>query len=77
MKKGEYGIFKLFNISYKILMKMDISKKDKAAVLKALYDFSKPVGLGILSYQTDKMDIKTVRIMVKRLSFFNTSEVAL
>ena len=45
-------------------MSIDISKKDKAAVLKALYDFSKPIGLGILSFQSDKMDIKTARRLV-------------
>ncbi len=36
-------------------MKIDISKADKAEVLAALYNSSKPLGMGILQFQAQDM----------------------
>lgn len=40
---------------------MDIAKLDKAAVLAALYNNSRPLGMGILHYDPAPMTVKAAR----------------
>lgn len=43
---------------------VDISDLDKAEVLKALYDHSQPLGLGILHWTPAPMDIEEARTII-------------
>lgn len=45
-------------------MKIDISKKDKAAVFKALYDYAKPKGMGMFMYKPGDISIEQAREIV-------------
>ena len=51
-------------------MKIDISKKDKAAVFKALYDYAKPKGMGMFMYKPGDISIDVAReIVAETLNF--------
>lgn len=52
-------------------MKIDISKLEKAQVLKALYDNSRPLGMGFLHFNPAPMPIETARDLVKDQSYFD------
>jgi len=40
---------------------IDISKMDKAEVLAALYNASRPLGMGMLHYTPEEMDVEEAR----------------
>ncbi len=46
---------------------IDISKKDKADVLAALYNFAKPVGMGIIQYDPTPMTKETAQYVLEKL----------
>ena len=50
---------------------MDISGLDKAAVLAALYNASRPVGLGILSHDPAPMTIGEARALIGEDSYID------
>ncbi len=52
-------------------MKIDISKKDKAEVLVALYNASRPIGLGYLEYDPTPMRIEEARSLLERQTYFD------
>jgi len=45
-------------------MKIDISKKDKAAVFKALYDYANPKGMGMFFNKPGDISIEQAREIV-------------
>ncbi len=47
------------------MAKVDISKKDKARVLQALYNHARPVGMGYLHYVPGDMDIEVARELIR------------
>ena len=50
---------------------IDISKKDKAEVLAALYNNSKPLGLGMLHFTPDEMTIDEARELLEVTTYFD------
>ena len=52
-------------------MVIDISKKDKAAVLAALYNSSRPLGLGFLHFNPAPMTLEEARELLKFSSYFD------
>ena len=52
-------------------MKIDISRKDKAQVLAALYNASRPIGLGFLQYDPTPMTVEEARELLKQTTYFD------
>ena len=52
-------------------MKIDISKKDKAEVLAALYNASHPLGLGFLQYDPTPMTVEEARKLLSETTYFD------
>ncbi len=52
-------------------MKIDISRKDKAQVLAALYNASHPLGLGFLHYDPTPMTAEEARELLKQTTYFD------
>ena len=52
-------------------MTIDISKKDKAEVLAALYNASHPQGLGILHYDPTPMSAHEAREFLAQTTYFD------
>lgn len=52
-------------------MKIDISKKDKAEVLAALYNASHPLGLGMLHFDPTPMTTEEARELLSRTTYFD------
>ena len=52
-------------------MIIDISKKDKAEVLAALYNSSKPLGLGFLHYEPNPMSVEEARFFLSKNTYFD------
>ena len=52
-------------------MRIDISKKDKAEVLAALYNASKPVSRGWMQFNSMPMSVEEARILLERTSYFD------
>ena len=52
-------------------MIIDISKKDRAAVLAALYNASRPLGLGFLQYDPTPMTIEDARELLEFTTYFD------
>lgn len=50
---------------------IDISKLDKAEVLAALYNHSKPLGLGLIHYDPNPMSVEEARFLLKEQSYFD------
>ena len=50
---------------------MDISKLDKAAVLAALYNASKPQGMGFLHYEPGPMTVEEARELLLEQTYFD------
>lgn len=48
---------------------IDISNKDKAEVLAALYNHSKPIGMGIVQYDPTPMTIEVARMALKKMGY--------
>lgn len=48
---------------------IDISNKDKAEVLAALYNHSKPIGMGITQYDPTPMTVEVARIVLEKLGY--------
>ncbi len=48
---------------------IDISNKDKAEVLAALYNHSKPVGMGIVQYDPTPMTVDIARMVLKKMGY--------
>lgn len=52
-------------------MKIDISKKDKAEVLAALYNASRPLGLGFLHFDPTPMTVEEARELLSETTDFD------
>lgn len=52
-------------------MAIDISKKDKAEVLAALYNASKPLGLGYLHFDPRPMSKEEARQLLAETTYFD------
>lgn len=52
-------------------MIIKIEKKDKAEILAALYNASKPLGMGILHYDPTPMTIEEARELLKHQTYFD------
>lgn len=52
-------------------MLIDISKKDKAEVLAALYNASHPLGLGFLQYDPTPMTADEARKLLAETTYFD------
>ena len=52
-------------------MQIDISKKDKAEVLAALYNASHPLGFGRLLYDPNPMSIEEARMFLQETMEFD------
>ena len=52
-------------------MTIDISKKEKVAVLKALYDAAPPKGLGIYAYKATPLSIKGAEHLLSQTKMFD------
>ncbi len=50
---------------------IDISKLDKAEVLAALYNASKPQGMGFLHFDPTPMKTEEARELLKQLNYFD------
>ena len=50
---------------------IDISKLDKADVLCALYNNSKPLGLGIIHFTPEDMEKSEAEILVNKYTYFD------
>ena len=48
---------------------IDISNKDKAEVLAALYNHSKPIGMGIVQYDPTPMTVDIARIVLQKMGY--------
>lgn len=48
---------------------IDISNKDKAEVLAALYNHSKPIGMGIVQYDPVPMTIEVARMLLEKMGY--------
>lgn len=48
---------------------IDISSKDKAEVLAALYNHAKPIGMGIVQYDPTPMTIEVARIVLEKMGY--------
>lgn len=48
---------------------VDISNKDKAEVLAALYNNSKPIGMGIVQYDPTPMTVETARMVIENMGY--------
>ena len=62
---GEYGVTV---ISRDVV---DISNKDKAEVLSALYNYSHPTGAGVLDYDPSPMSVEEAKELLKEGSYFD------
>ena len=49
---------------------IDISHKDKAEVLAALYNHSKPIGMGIAHYDPTPMSVDVARMLLKQRGYY-------
>ena len=52
-------------------MKIDISRKNKAEILVALYNASRPLGMGIYDYTPIPMTIEEARGYLKKDTYFH------
>ena len=50
---------------------IDISRKDPAAVLVALYNASKPLGMGILQFTPGNMSLEEARHLLAQSRYFD------
>lgn len=50
---------------------IDISKKDKAAVLAALYNHARPQGMGFFQYDPTPMGVEQARELLKNGTYFD------
>jgi len=50
---------------------MDIKGLDKSEILKALYDNSRPLGLGFLQYKSEPISIEECRELLKKWDHFD------
>lgn len=50
---------------------IDISNKDKAAVLAALYNNSKPLGMGRLQFDPAPMTVEEARVELQTETYFD------
>ena len=48
---------------------IDISNKDKAEVLAALYNHSKPIGMGIVQYDPTPMTVEVARMVLEKMGY--------
>lgn len=48
---------------------IDISNKDKAEVLAALYNHSKPIGMGIVQYDPTPMTVEVARMVLEEMGY--------
>lgn len=48
---------------------IDISNKDKAEVLAALYNHSKPIGMGIVQYDPTPMTVEIARMVLEKMGY--------
>lgn len=48
---------------------VDISNKDKAEVLAALYNYSKPIGMGIVQYDPTPMTVEVARMILEKKGY--------
>lgn len=48
---------------------IDISNKDKAEVLAALYNHSKPIGMGIIQYDPTPMTVEVARMVLEKMGY--------
>lgn len=48
---------------------IDISNKDKAEVLAALYNHSKPLGMGLLQYDPTPMTVEVARMVLEKMGY--------
>lgn len=48
---------------------VDISNKDKAEVLAALYNHSKPIGMGIVQYDPTPMTVEIARMVLEKMGY--------
>lgn len=48
---------------------IDISNKDKAEVLAALYNHSKPIGMGIIQYDPTPMTVEIARKVLENMGY--------
>ena len=65
VNEGEYGVTV---ISRDVV---DISNKDKAEVLAALYNYSHPTGAGVLDYDPSPMSVEEAKELLKEGSYFD------
>lgn len=49
---------------------IDISNKDKAEVLAALYNYSKPIGMGIVQYDPTPMTVEVARMVLEKMGYY-------
>lgn len=49
---------------------IDISNKDKAEVLAALYNHSKPIGMGIAQYDPRPMTVEVARMLLEKMGYY-------
>ncbi len=52
-------------------MMISIAKKDKAEVLAALYNASKPLGLGFRQFDPKPMSVEEARKLLERTTYFD------
>lgn len=52
-------------------MKIDISNKDKGAVLATLYNNSEPLGMGFMQYDPTPMTAEQGRELLKETTYFD------
>ena len=52
-------------------MKINIAKLDKAAVLCALYDNARPLGMGFLHYTPEPMKLDEAKSLLERQTYFD------
>lgn len=48
---------------------VDISNKDKVEVLAALYNHSKPIGMGIVQYDPTPMTVEVARMVLEKMGY--------
>ena len=52
-------------------MEMNIKGQDKAVILAALYNASRPQGMGMLHYDPTPMTVEEARELLKEYSYFD------